>query len=42
MSAIFLTYEDKNQGELTRLVEVFKEKARELGVDVAITENQDL
>jgi predicted amino acid-binding ACT domain protein len=33
---------DKNQQELTRLVEAFKAKARELGVDVDMADNQDL
>jgi serine/threonine protein kinase len=42
ISSIFLTYTDKNQPELTRLVEVFKAKARELGVDVDMTDNQDV
>lgn len=33
---------DKNQPELTRLMEVFKAKVRELGVDVDMADNQDL
>jgi tRNA A-37 threonylcarbamoyl transferase component Bud32 len=41
-SSISLTYTDKNQQELTRLVEAFKAKARELGVDVDMADNQDL
>jgi len=42
MSSIFLTYSDKNQPELTRLMEVFKAKARELGADVDMTDNHEL
>jgi hypothetical protein len=42
MSSLFLTYSDENQQELTRLVEVFKAKARQLGVDVNLTDTQDL
>jgi len=41
-SSLFFSYTDTNQQELTRLVEVFKAKARELGVDVSMTDNQDL
>jgi len=36
-----LTYTDENHQELSRLVEMFKTKARELGVDVNMSENQE-
>ncbi len=40
-SALFLTYTDKNQQALKRLVDEFKTNARELGVDVNMTDGQD-
>jgi CRP-like cAMP-binding protein/tRNA A-37 threonylcarbamoyl transferase component Bud32 len=40
-SAIFLTYTDKNKQALKRLVDEFKTNARELGVDVNMTDGQD-
>jgi len=41
-SSLFLTYTDKNQQALKRLVDEFKTNARELGVDVNMTDNPDL
>ncbi len=41
-SSLFLTYTDKNQQALKRLVDEFKTNARELGVDVKMTDNPDL
>ena len=38
---LFLTYTNENQLALKRLVDVFKANARELGVDVKMTDNQD-
>jgi serine/threonine protein kinase len=40
-SSLFLTYSDENQPALKRLVDEFKANARELGVDIKMTENQD-
>jgi len=40
-ASLSLTYSDENQPALKRLVDMFKANARELGVDVEITENQD-
>jgi len=41
-SSLLLTYTDKNQAELTRLVEAFQAKARELGAEVDVADSQDL
>jgi hypothetical protein len=41
-SSLLLTYTDKNQAELTRLVEAFKAKARKLGAEVNMADSQDL
>ena len=41
-STLLLTYTDQNQPELARLVEQFKARARELGVDVDWADNQEL
>jgi serine/threonine protein kinase len=40
-SSLFLTYSDENQPELKRLVDEFKAKARELGVDIKMTDTRD-
>ena len=42
MTSIFLRYTDINQPELTRLVDDFQAKARELGAEVDMTDNQDV
>jgi len=41
-SSLFLTYTDQKQPELARLVEQFKDRAREFGVDVDWADNQEL
>jgi len=41
ISTLMLTYTDENHQELSRLVEMFKTNARELGVDVKMSENQE-
>ena len=41
-ASLFLTYTDEIQPALKRLVDEFKADARELGVDVNMTDNQDL
>jgi len=41
-SSLFLTYTDENQPALRQLVDVFKANAQKLGVDVKMTDNQDL
>jgi serine/threonine protein kinase len=40
-TSLFLTYTDENQPALKRLVDGFKANARELGVVVKMTDNQD-
>jgi predicted Ser/Thr protein kinase len=42
ISSLSLTYTDKNHLELSRLVEEFKSKARDMGVEVKFKENQVL
>jgi CRP-like cAMP-binding protein len=42
MSSLILTYTDENHLELAQLVEVFKAKARDMGVAVKFKKNQDL
>jgi tRNA A-37 threonylcarbamoyl transferase component Bud32 len=40
-SSLLLTFTDQNQPALSRLVEVFRAKAQELGADVKMTDNWD-
>ena len=40
-SSLLLTFTDENQPALSRLVEVFRAKAQELGADVKMTDNWD-
>ena len=42
ISSLTLTYTDKNRHELSRLVEMFETKARQLGVDVNISASEDI
>ena len=41
-ASLFLTYSAEKQAALKRLVNMFKINARELGVDVEVSENRDL
>ena len=40
-SSLFLTYADDNQPAFRQLVEVFSAKARDLGVDIKVTDHHD-